>query len=489
MSIEEYAKLVQSLQQTLQQLQETVAALRADLAKRDGELAELRRMLFGKRRERMPPIEREIAKKSADPEARKEKARQRRVAAAQRKRELPEVEIIHPVDPEREKCLGCDGPFRDLGAGEASFEIEYVPARFVRRRHVRQKRVCRCGDTIVVGEAPNRVADAVLYGPGLHAHCVVSKCADALPLYRQGKRLQREGVDISDSTLGDMFHRVAQTCRPIYDLIIDDIAKSGSVNADETPIKVQAAGKTRRAYIWTFIGAGHVAFRYSAGRGGDVPAKLLGAYTGLLQVDAYGGYNKVCAPEGWTRVGCLAHVRRYFFNAQETSPEAAQEALSRILAIYQVEYEAERTKIVSTDAHRTLRHQKARPLLDALHVWLLDQQGRHPPKGPMGKAITYALTAWPTLLVYLDHPDLRPDNNIAERALRAVALGRKNFMFVGNDDAGENLAVLQTLVATCHAHDVNPQTYLTDVLIRIQTHRASLIRDLLPGPWKMLFGG
>ena len=131
MSIEEYAKLVQSLQQTLQQLQETVAALRADLAKRDGELAELRRMLFGKRRERMPPIEREIAKKSADPEARKEKARQRRVAAAQRKRELPEVEVIHPVDPEREKCLGCDGPFRDLGAGEASFEIEYVPARVV----------------------------------------------------------------------------------------------------------------------------------------------------------------------------------------------------------------------------------------------------------------------------------------------------------------------------------------------------------------------
>ncbi len=446
-------------------------------------------MLFDKRRERMPPLKSEAERKSADPEDRRRKAREKRAAAAQTQRELPEVEISHPVAPEQEQCPSCNGPFRDLGEGEVSFEIEYVPARFVRRRHIRQKRVCRCGDMIVVADAPSRVADGILYGPGLHAHCAVSKCADALPLYRQAKRLQREGIDIGDSSLGDMFHRVAQTCRPIYNLILDEIAKSGCVNADETPIKVQAAGKTRRAYIWTFIGAGHVAFRYSAGRGGDVPDQVLGAYAGLLQVDAYGGYNKVCAPNGWTRAGCLAHVRRYFFHAQETAPEAAQKALAHILAVYEVEYEAERAGILGTEAHRELRNSKARPLLKALHAWLFDQRDRHPPKGPMGKAITYALAAWPTLLVYLDHPKLRPDNNIAERALRAVALGRKNFMFVGNDAAGENLAVLQTLVATCVAHDVNPQAYFADVLIRIQTHRASQIRDLLPDQWKLMFSG
>ena len=489
MSTEEYAELVRSLQKTLQQLNATVEKLRVALAKRNDEIAELRRMLFGKRREKMPSKNRELEKRHPDSQETRDRAKVRRAAAAKKKRELPEVEIIHAVPPEQEDCPHCNGSFRDLGDGEASFEIEYVPARFVRHRHIRKKRVCRCGDTIVTAAAPVRVTDGVQYGPGLHAHVVVSKCADSLPLYRQSKRLKREGVEISDSTLGDLFHRTAQCFRSLYDLILEEIAQSGRVNADETPIRVQVGlGGTRRAYVWTFIGAMHVAFRYSASRSGDTPAVVLGAYTGLLQVDAYSGYNKICTPEGWTRVGCLAHVRRYFFNAQETAPEASKEAMERILAIYDIEYEAERQGIVGTDAHRALRQNKAQPLFESFHVWLLEQKGQHPPKGPMGKAISYALNAWTTLLVYLDHAALKPDNNQAEGALRAVALGRKNFLFVGNDEAGQNLAILQTIVATCQANEVNPQEYIADVLIRSQDPDVKK-RDLLPDRWKILFSG
>ncbi len=483
MSLEEYAELVKSLQKTMEGLQQSLESLRA-------ENAQLRGMLFGRRGEKIPPTEREVAKRQGDTQARRDRTKAKRANAAQRRRELPEVEVVHPVAPEQENCPECHGAFRDLGEGEASSEIEYVPGRFVRRRHLRKKRVCRCGDTIVVAEAPARVADGVQYGPGLHAHVAVSKCADSLPLYRQSKRLKREGIDIGDSTLGDIFHRTAQCCEPLYDLVLEEVARSGHVNADETPIRVLAggsAGKTRRAYVWTFIGAGHVAFVYSPSRSGETPTTVLGAHRGFLQVDAYSGYNKVCTPAGWTRVGCLAHVRRYFFNALDTAPEAAKEAMERILAIYEVEYEAQLAGTVGTDAHRQLRQSKARPLFDALYAWLLEQKDHHPPKSPIAKAISYALSAWETLLVYLDHPDVRPDNNYAESALRAVALGRKNFLFVGNDDAGKSLAVLQTIVATCQAHDVNPQAYLADILIRSQTHPKSQKRDLLPDRWKELF--
>lgn len=503
MSLDDYAKLVAGLQETLQALRTAVETLTAQLAqrdddlrerdeelrKRDHELEQLRRKLFGRNTEKMPPKERELAK-SDDPAARKARTKTRRDAAAQKKRELPQVEVIHEVPQEQEVCHACVGPFRDLGEGEISSEIEYVPGRFVKRRHVRKRRVCRCGDTIVVAPAPPRVADGVLYGPGIHARAVVAKCADSMPLERQSKALQRDGVDVSPSTLGDMFHRVADSCKPLYELVLDEIARSGRVNADETPVRVQAGrGKTRRSYMWTFIGAGHIAFHYSPSRSGQAPATILGAYTGLLQVDAYSGYNKVCTPSGWTRVGCLAHVRRYFFNALKTAPEAAEEAMKRILIIYRVEYEAENQGILGTDAHRVLRQAKSRPMLDAMQLWLRQQRDLHPPKSPMGKAISYALNAWPSLEVYLHNPAVKPDNNRAESALRAVALGRKNYLFVGSDEAGHNLAVLQTLVATCHAHGVNPEAYFADILIRVQHHPANRKRELLPDQWKKLFSG
>jgi transposase len=485
-SLQDLQAIIEQQAAIIEQQAALIEQLQARIAQQEAEIAQLRRKVFGRSSERMPPPEQRA--KIGDPEERERRRRERRAVNAEKKRELPVEQEVYEVPAECEQCPSCAGPFRDLGEGEVSSEIEYLPGRFVCRRRVRKKRVCRCGDTIIVADAPTRAADSVGYGPGFHAHVVVAKCCDSIPLYRLSKKLEREGCEVSDSTLGDVFHRSASICKPLYDLIVQEVAESGHVNADETPIRVQAQGKARRAYVWTFIGAGHVAFVFSPTRSGETPASVLGAQTGFLQVDAYTGYNRVCTPKGWTRVGCLAHVRRYFFEAQQTAPEAAGEAMRRISAIYEVEREARQAGMTGTAAHRELRQRDARPLFESLHTWLTQEQGCHVPKSPMGKAITYALNVWPTLLVQLDNPALALDNNAAERALRIVALGRKNFLFVGNDRAGESLAILQTMVATCKAHDVNPEAYLADILIRTQ-ERSCKKRDLLPDRWKILFSG
>ena len=461
----------------------------AQLAQRDAENAELRRRVYGPRRERITPLEREAAERAKKSAAeRRDAAAAARAAARAANKELPQVEIIHPVAPAAEVCNKCCGTFRLLGEGERSDEIEYVPGRFVRRRHRRERKVCRCGECIVVAPAPARVADGVQYGPGLHAYVAVAKCADSMPLYRLAKALRREGIAINDSSLGDMFHRAGELLAPLAKRILEQVAACGYVNADETPIRVQAKNKTRRAYVWTFFGGGQVGYCYSPSRSGDTPAAVLGCYAGYLQVDQYTGYSRVCTPQRWTRVGCLAHVRRYFFNAQETAPEAARAAMEKILEIYQVEHEAAERGVLGSAVHLALRQQRSRPLMDALHAWLLDQRSDHPPKGPMGKAIGYALGAWPSLLEIFADARLSLDNNASERALRIIALGRKNFLFLGNDQAGENLAVLQTLIGSCDLAGVNPQRYLTDVLIRIQDHPSQRIDELLPRHWQHYFG-
>jgi transposase len=487
MSKAEYAKLVAILQESMRSLERTIEGLREDLARRDAEISELRRMLFGQRRERIKPIEREVTKRSVDPQAKKAAANAKRKATADAQAALPEVTVEYPIVPEDESCAACGGAFRPLGEGEVSYEYEYIPGRIVRRRNVRARKVCACGACIVVAPARPRVADGVKYGPGFHAHVVIAKCADSMPLHRLAQSLRRAGVPISATSLGDIFHRVAELLRPLAHLVMRDVAACGYVNADETPVRVMAKGKTRRAYAWTFLGDGQVAYRYSPSRSGELPSRLLAGHGGFLQVDAYSGYNAVFTPTGWTRVGCLAHVRRYFFEAQATAPEAAQEAMERILAIYQVEHEAAARGICGEKEHLTLRQGRSAPLMQELHDWLKEQRGLHRPKSPMGKAITYALNGWKNLLIFLEDPRLSLDNNASERALRIVALGRKNFLFVGNNEAGENLAVLQTIIGCCDLAEVNPQKYLEDVLLRIQTHPAVDAAQLLPRAWKHRF--
>jgi len=223
---------------------------------------------------------------------------------------------------------------------------------------------------------------------------------------------------------------------------------------------------------------------FSSGRSGETPASVLGESNGFLQADAYSGYNRVTTPKGRTRVGCWAHVRRKFFDAKDHAPDECNQALGAILALYEVEYEAANQNLLGSDKHLAMRKVVSQRIVDELHTWLVLNKDLFAPQSRVGKAIRYPLNHWDTLIQFLEDPNLPLDNNMSERLLRVIALGRKNFLFVGNNGAGHNLAVLQSLVSSCQINDVDPQAYLTDVLIRIQTHPQSQIDELLPHKWQ-----
>lgn len=473
---------------TIEQLTVTIETL-------THEIAGLKRALFGKKAERVVPVDREIAKKQRETEtpeeaeARKAKARAQREARKEQRRETSMTEVVvHPV-PE-EVCAQCGASLdtADDLSDEVSEEFEYVPARVVRREHRRQRKVCACG-CFAVGAAPRRVVEGGLYGPGLHAHVAVAKCADSIPLDRLARSFKRAGVPLSKSTLCDLFHRDAELLDPVSRRILELVVAAHYVNADETSLKVQHKRECRRAFVWDFIArddAGHtmVAYRFSPDRSGQTPIEVLGASTGVLQVDGYTGYNQVTTPEKRTRAGCWSHARRKFFAALETSPDEAHHAIDLIRGIYEVEYTAAEKEILGTDEHRALRTTKSRELVTTLFDWATTQRDKHLPKGPLGTALKYLINQRKTLERFLDDPQIRLDNNIAEQHLRLIALGRKNFLFVGHDQAGRNLATLQTLVSTCLANNVNPHTYLTDVLLRIDSTPHTQIDTLLPWNWR-----
>jgi transposase len=260
------------------------------------------------------------------------------------------------------------------------------------------------------------------------------------------------------------------------------------VLADETTQRVQAKGKTRTAWLWSFIARDEaerelIAYVYSRSRSGETPVRVLEGTIGKLLVDGYEGYNKVTLPGGRERAGCWAHARRKFFDAQSTAPAAAKHAMDLILELYKVERAALDADLLGTPEHLAMRQTRSRAVLDELRAWLEAEQGRHPPRSAIGAAIGYALGQWDALTLFLTDPHLLIDNNASEGALRVCALGRKNFLFVGTDAAGENLAGLYSLITTCEANGINPINYLADVLLRVQTHPASRIDELLPHNW------
>ncbi len=445
-----------------------------------GQLEALQRHVFGKRSEKMPPVAEELrSERPVDPEA----TQARRRAARAEKAELPEREVHHSVPPERRLCPKCGSTeLRQLGEGKRTVIYEYIPARFEKQVHVQETLACRCGEGVVVADAPARVVDKCQYGPGFLAHLVTAKCADSIPLYRQAKALHRVGIPVARTTMGDLFHTSAEVLQPLVERILQLVRESHLVLADETPMRVQAEGKTRRGYLWTFRTTNLIAYRFSPTRSGDTPAEVLEGTCGYLLVDGYTGYNVVVVPNGRVRVGCWAHARRRFFDALPTAPEA-QGMLDLILALYRVEHEVGDAKLLGTAEHLKRRRAVSAPLLEQIRDWLQQHSTLHPPKSPLGEAIRYIRGQWEALGRFLEDASLPLDNNASESALRTAALGRKNYLFVGNDEAGANVAGLYSLIATCEANHVNPEAYLADVLLRVQTTPRSQIDELLPHHW------
>ena len=378
------------------------------------------------------------------------------------------------------RCPECGNTaLRRVGEGKPSTVYEFVPSYFRKRVYLRETLSCRCG-YIVTANAPERVGEKTRYAPSFVAHLVVSKCSESTPQYRLEKAYRNIGIPMSRSTMCDLFHRAAKELRPLYSAALALVPRAPDVHADETTIRQM--DRDKKAYLWDFVTPELIVYKYALTRSGDVPKEVLGDSQGRLVVDQHTGYNAVTKPGGRVRAGCLAHARRKLYEQRE-HPET-KEALELISALYAVEQQAKKAGIVGTEAHLSLRRGQSRALFAKLLRWGHGQKNRFEPRSAMGRAIRYLLNNFRALGQFLRHATIPLDNNVAEAALRRVALGRSNFLFVGPDKNGEDLAVLYTLVASCEKHRLNPIAYLTDVLVRVQKHPAARIEELLPHRYK-----
>ncbi len=456
------------------------ADLEAKLEEVAAKMAAMERRILGPKSEKLPPMDREVRKqRPADPAA--TRATRRKNAELRATRVVTE-DVPHKVPEAERTCPKCDGAdLRPVGDGKVSMVLDYVPGYFQRRQHIRETLACVCGDHIVTAPGPDHSIEGARYGDSFRAFVVTSKCADAIPLYRQAKQMSRLGIPISRSTLTDLLHQAARQLAPLSKRLLELVAAAEVVQADETSLKMQQPNK--RGFVWTFLAEKLIAYVFSSSRSGETPSTVLGASTGTLVVDMYTGYNEVTSTGGRTRAACLAHARRRFFDALSYAPEA-RTALELIRDVYVVEHDAKADGVARTDEHTNLRRARSRPIMDRLHSWLVERKDQYAPKGPMASAVRYALNNWDELTRFLDDARIPPDNNRSESALRVVALGRKNFLYVGHEQAGANIAGLYSLTATCEANGVEPIAYLTDVLGRVGSHPASALDNLLPHKWR-----
>lgn len=465
----------------------------AKLASALTQIAEYEKRLFGRTTERVVPVDREL--RDADKSTRREAAddTQSAPAAADRakRKKKPRPEdapglrnetIEHPVSERVRKCPYCGEMAQPIGTGKFTTEWDYVPGYFVRRRHIQEVVACACGKHIARAEAPLRVFDRTQYGPGLIAYLIVSKCGDSMPTYRAEKHFARLGVPIARSTLGDLIHRAAEILAPLYDRMLARIIADAHCQADETSFRLQNR-PDKRGFVWTFLAGKLIAYVFSGDRSGQTPSRLLGGTSGSLVVDGYTGYNDVTDVDGRTRAGCWSHARRYLFRALEQAPEA-RDALDMILELFRVERDAMERSVFGTAEHGRIRRARSAPVLDQIQAWIAEQRPKHLPEGPMGAALRYISNQWKPLTVFLRDPQVPIHNNASESALRIVALARKNSLFFGNEQAARNFSVLYSLVQTAERHGVNPLAYLEEVLMRVQTHPAARIDEILPDRWK-----
>ena len=398
---------------------------------------------------------------------------------------LPRERIVHQPAC---TCLECGREMRQIGE-DVSEVLDYVPEHFRVIRHVRPKLACPGCEKIVQLDAPSRPIDRGMASAALLAHILVSKYADHLPLYRQSEIYARQGVELERSTMADWVGRCFHLLDPLTEALARYVLQANKLHADDTPVPVlePGRGKTKTGRLWVYVRddrpAGSeepsaVLFRYAPDRSGERPGEHLKSFSGILQADAYAGFNHLYADGRIQEAACWAHARRAFYDIHQAnkSPIAA-EALERIGQLYTIEAEI-RGSPPRTRAQ--IRQARAGPLLEALRLWLKHTLSRLSKKSELAKAIGYVLTRWVALTRYRDDGRIEIDNNAAERALRAVALGRKNYLFCGSDAGGERAAAIYSLIGTAKLNGMDPEAYLREVIERIADHPINRIEELLP---------
>jgi transposase len=399
---------------------------------------------------------------------------------------LPREVVTHLLDGGC--CPDCGGQLRHFGE-DVSEQLEYMPESFKVIRHVRPKFACSGCERVVEAPAPSRPIERGLAGPGLLAHVLVSKFADHLPLYRQSEIYARQGVEIERSTLAGWVGGASDLLSPLVDAIQKHVLAGSKLHADDTPIPVLApgSGKTKTGRLWTYVRddrpagedtAPAVWFAYSEDRKGEHPRQHLKDFKGGLQADAYAGFHHLYGDGAIYEVACWAHARRKFheIHAIHASPTTT-EALERIRDLYVIE---DQIRGKPADLRLTIRQTRARPLLDDFRKWMDKALRSLSSKSETAGAIRYALSRWRALTRYTEDGHLEIDNSAAERALRAVALGRKNYLFAGSDAGGDRAAAMYSLIGSAKLNGLDPELYLRTVLAQIADHPISRIEELLP---------
>jgi len=403
--------------------------------------------------------------------------------------QLPREDVLHAAPC---TCPTCGGALRRIGE-DITETLDYVPGRFKVIRHIREKLSCRSCDNVIAAPAPDHAIARGRAGAGLLAHIVVSKYDDHLPLYRQAEIFARQGINLETSTLSGWVGATSAALAPLIDALAADVMASDTLHVDDTPVPVLApgTGKTKTGRLWTYVRderpfAGTrppaALFFYSPDRKGEHPQAHLKEFRGTIHADGYAGFNELFAGDRIFEAACWAHVRRKFFDVYTANGSPiAKEALERIGRLYQVEKEINGRV---PDHRRRERQKRSKPIAAALAAWADEIRRNLSRKSELAAAFRYMRARWTALMRCFDDGRLALDNNPAERALRCIAIGRKNYLFAGSDAGGRRAAAMYSLIESAKLNGVNPQHYLADVLTRIADHPARRIDELLPSNWQ-----
>ena len=489
------ALLIESRAQT-EKLRSTIRHHELQIEKLKFQLAKLRRMQFGRSSEKLDQqieqlellIEELETEQPASPYDDKRDAKKKPASRRVIPDHVPRQDITHDIGC---SCLDCGGALQSLGE-DVSEVLDYVPGHWKVFRHVRPKSICTDCKTIHQAAAPPRPIERGMAGAGLLAHVLVSKYADHLPLYRQSEIYARDGIEIDRSTLADWVGGCSRLLAPLVDRIGQYVLSATKIHADDTPVPVLSPGlgKTATGRLWTYVrddrpagsdDAPAVHFRYSPDRKGIHPKQHLKTFRGTLQADAYAGFHHLYQSGKIREAACWAHARRKFYDLhQANASPIAKQALDRIAALYVIEAEI---RGEPPDVRTQQRQARAGPLLGEFKAWMHQTLRKVSAKSELAGALQYALTRWPALTRYCEDGMLEIDNSAAERALRAIALGRKNYLFAGSDAGGERAANLYTLIGTAKLNGIDPEAYLREVLTRIAQHPINRLDELLP--WRI----
>ena len=396
---------------------------------------------------------------------------------------LPRREIRH--EPDSTTCA-CGCQMKRVGEDVAE-KLDYVPGVFTVERHIRGKWACGQCETIHQVPVDPHIIDKGIPTTGLLAQVLVAKYADHLPLYRQEAIFGRAGLAIPRSTLAQWVGSCGVQLQPLVDAMRTELLQRRVLHADETPVSMlkPGNGKAHRAYLWAYATGAFenikaVVYDFCESRSGEHARRFLGDWRGSLTCDDFSGYKALIA-SGVTEVGCLAHARRKFFDLHAANQsQIAEVALQQFARVYEIEREV---KEIATDQRQTIRQQQTKPLLDALHQWMVLQRQKVPEGSASAKALDYSLRRWEALTRFVDDGQLPVDNNWIENQIRPIAIGRNNWLFAGSLRAGQRAAAVMTLIQSARLNGHDPYAYLKDVLARLPTQRVSLVHELLPHRW------